>query len=108
MNLPDNSYLKGDLDKQQLSYGRITFQLLKMDTFHFFLVIQGLIFLLGKAKLRRVQKSIRGFNRPKVLAIVEFYQRTIVVVQTVLGLGALGISFILEFLTPAERPVNFV
>lgn len=48
MNLSDNSYLKGDLDKQQLSYGSIKFQLLKMDTFHFFLVIQGLIFSLEK------------------------------------------------------------
>lgn len=48
MNLSDNSYLKGDLDKQQLSYGSIKFQLLKMDTFHFVLVIQGLIFSLEK------------------------------------------------------------
>lgn len=65
-------------------------------------------FLPGKAKLRRFQKSIREFNRPKVLAIVEFHQRAIVGVQTVLGLGALGISLMLEFPTPAERPVNFI
>lgn len=48
MNLSDNNYLKGDLDKQQLSYGSIKFQLLKMDTCHFFLVIQGLIFSIEK------------------------------------------------------------
>lgn len=98
MNLSDNSYLKGDLDKQQLSYGSIKFQLLKNGHFPFFPCDSRVDFLFRKAKLRRVQKSIRDFNRPKVLAIVEFHQRTIIVVQTVLGFGSpLGSPFCWNF-----------
>lgn len=86
MNLPGNSCLKG---KQQFSYVIIMFLLLKMDTLLFpFWFTDCFSLSENEIKESLKKKSMSNFNRPKVLATVEFHIKSIVVIQFVLDSGS--------------------